>query len=58
MTTTLDELATGAPLLIAREMVLPVSFACLGRPGTSLDAVTTVTTIPHFWPRNAEIFEA
>jgi prephenate dehydratase len=47
VTTTLDELATGTPLLIAREMVLPVSFACLARPGTSLGDVTSVTTIPH-----------
>ncbi len=47
VTTTLDELAMGTPLLISREMVLPVSFACLARPGTSLADVTTVTTIPH-----------
>jgi len=47
VTTTLDELATGAPLLIAQEVVLPVSFACVARPGTSLDDVRTVTTIPH-----------
>lgn len=44
---TLDELATGDPLQIVREVLLQVSFALLVRPGTRLDAITTVTTIPH-----------
>ncbi|HVV76067.1 MAG TPA: prephenate dehydratase [Mycobacteriales bacterium] len=44
---TLDELATGEPLQIVREVLLPVSFALLVRPGTTLDAIATVTTIPH-----------
>jgi prephenate dehydratase len=47
VSTTLDELATGEPLLIAGEMVLPVSFAVLGRAGTALADVRSVTTIPH-----------
>src|SRR5688572_7348263 len=34
--TTLDELATGDPLQIVGEVLLPVSFALLVRPGTSL----------------------
>src|SRR4051812_35556648 len=45
--TTLDELAVGDPVVITRELLLPVSFALLARPGTGLDAVKTVTTIPH-----------
>lgn len=46
--TTLDELAAGtAPLRITREVVLPVSFSLLARPGTTLADVRTVTTIPH-----------
>lgn len=45
--TTLDELATGEPVVITQEILLPVTFALLGRPGTSLGAVATVTTIPH-----------
>jgi prephenate dehydratase len=45
--TTLDTLATGEPVVIAEEILLPVSFALLGRSGTSLTDVTTVTTIPH-----------
>jgi len=44
---TLDELATGDPLQIVREVLLPVSFALLARPGTTLEDVATVTTIPH-----------
>jgi prephenate dehydratase len=44
---TLDELAGGDPLQIVREVLLPVSFALLGRPGTSLADIKTVTTMPH-----------
>ena len=44
---TLDELATGDPLQIVREVQLTVSFALLVRPGTRLGDVSTVTTIPH-----------
>ncbi|MFL6238959.1 MAG: prephenate dehydratase [Actinomycetes bacterium] len=45
--TTLDELATDASLVIEQEVLLPVSFALLGRSGTTLGDVATVTTIPH-----------
>jgi prephenate dehydratase len=44
---TLDELATGAPLQIAREVLLPVMFSLLVRTGTTADAVKTVATHPH-----------
>jgi prephenate dehydratase len=44
---TLDALATGEPLLIVREVVLPVSFAVLTRPGVAASDVRTVATIPH-----------
>jgi len=44
---TLDELATGEPLQIVREVLLPVSFALMARAGTSLAEVATVTTMPH-----------
>lgn len=47
VSTTLDELATGDELVIVREVLLPVSFALLARPGSTLDDVATVTTIPH-----------
>ena len=44
---TLDELAGGEPLQIMREILLSVSFALMGRPGTALADVKTVTTMPH-----------
>jgi prephenate dehydratase len=44
---TLDELANGAPLVIAAEVYLAVTFELLVRPGTGLDQVTTVATHPH-----------
>src|SRR5829696_988072 len=44
---TLDELATGAPLRIVREVLLPVTFSLLVRPGTDAASVRTVATHPH-----------
>src|SRR4051812_18913168 len=44
---TLDELATGDPLQIVREVLLPVTFALLVRAGTTMADITTVTTMPH-----------
>jgi prephenate dehydratase len=44
---TLDELAEGEPLLITGEVLLPVSFALLVRPGTPLADVKRVVTHPH-----------
>ncbi|HEX5494796.1 MAG TPA: prephenate dehydratase [Mycobacteriales bacterium] len=43
----LDELARGEPLLITREIFLPVGFSLLARSGTSRSDVRTVTTHPH-----------
>lgn len=44
---TLDELATGNPLVIVREVLLPVSFVLLARAEMALDDVRTVATHPH-----------
>jgi len=44
---TLDELASGDPLQIVREVLLNVSFALMARPGTTFDDIRTVTTMPH-----------
>ena len=44
---TLDELATGDPLQIVREVLLPVSFALMVRPGTTVADIASVTTMPH-----------
>ena len=42
---TLDELATGAPLVIAGEVTLPVSFALMSLPGRT--EISTIATHPH-----------
>jgi prephenate dehydratase len=47
VTVTLDELAAGDPLLITREMAVPVRFALLARPGRDRFAVRTIATHPH-----------
>ena len=44
---TLDELATGEPLMIVREMTVPVAFSVLVRPGTRAEDVRAVGTHPH-----------
>lgn len=47
VTTTVDELASGEPLLITREILLPVEFALLTRPGTATSDVKRMITHPH-----------
>ena len=44
---TLDELSRGDRLVIADEVVLPVRFSLLARPGTALTDVTRIATHPH-----------
>jgi prephenate dehydratase len=44
---TLDELANGAPLIIAEETYLDVAFELMARPGMQLADVRTVATHPH-----------
>ncbi|SEB94323.1 prephenate dehydratase [Streptomyces sp. 2224.1] len=51
VTTTLDELAAGRPLMIYREVLLPIAFALLVRPGTALSDVKTVTGHPVAQPQ-------
>jgi prephenate dehydratase len=51
VTATLDELASGEPLVVTREVLLPISFALLVRPGTVLDDVKTVAGHPHSQPQ-------
>ncbi len=43
---TLDELALGAPLIITREVLLPVGFVLVARPGTTLSDVRSVGSFP------------
>jgi prephenate dehydratase len=44
---TQDTLAGGAPLVIQREVVIPVQLHLLGVPGADLSAITTVMSHPH-----------
>ena len=44
---TLDNLAYGDPLVITREVLLPVQFTLFARPGTRLAGVRQVLTHPH-----------
>lgn len=46
VTATMDDLASGEPLMIVREVLLPISFALLTRPGTALESVKTVSSHP------------
>ncbi len=43
---TLDELAEGAPLVITREVVLPVNFVLATRPGAKTDDITAIAAHP------------
>ena len=47
VTATLDNLAHGEPLVITREVLLPVQFSLFARPGTRLGDVRSVLTHPH-----------
>ncbi|MEU6056530.1 prephenate dehydratase [Streptomyces sp. NPDC046887] len=51
VTATLDELASGEPLMIYREVLLPIAFALLVRPGTKLTDIKTVTGHPVAQPQ-------
>ncbi|MGW4644954.1 prephenate dehydratase [Kitasatospora sp. NPDC004289] len=51
VTATSDELANGGPLMIYREVLLPISFALLVRPGTALEDIKTVTSHPVAQPQ-------
>ncbi|WP_406861946.1 prephenate dehydratase [Streptomyces sp. HUAS MG47] len=51
VTATLDELASGRPLMIYREVVLPIAFALLVRPGTKISEIKTVTGHPVAQPQ-------
>ncbi|MFJ3668014.1 prephenate dehydratase [Streptomyces sp. NPDC090106] len=51
ITTTLDELVAGAPLMIYREVLLSITFALLVRPGTELADIKTVSAHPAAQPQ-------
>jgi prephenate dehydratase len=43
---TLDEMVDGSPLVITREVVLPVEFVLAARPGTAIENIRTVGAHP------------
>ena len=47
VTSTMDALAEGTPLVAVAETMLPVRFDILVRPGTAVEDVRTVTSHPH-----------
>jgi prephenate dehydratase len=49
VTATLDALATGEPLVIRREVLVPITFVLAARPGTTLADVRRIGTHPHGW---------
>jgi len=49
VTATLDTLATGSPLVILGEVVVPVSFELVVRPGTGLGDIRRVSAHSHGW---------
>lgn len=49
VTATLDSLATGTPLVVLREMLVPVQFTLVAAPGTTLADVRRVSAHPHAW---------
>lgn len=51
ITTTLDELVAGAPLMIYREVLLSITFALLVKPGTKLSDIKTVSAHPAAQPQ-------
>ena len=46
---TLDEIALGDELRITAEVLVPISFVLVGRPGAALADVRRVSTHPHAW---------
>ena len=46
---TLDALATGDPLVVIGEVLVPITFVLCARPGMPLADVRTVGTHPHAW---------
>ncbi|MGW2596021.1 prephenate dehydratase [Streptomyces klenkii] len=51
VTATLDQLTSGSPLMIYREVLLQITFALLVRPGTRLSDIKTVTGHPVAQPQ-------
>ncbi len=49
VTATLDNLATGDPLVVIGEVLVPITFVLAARPGTRLSDIRSVGTHSHAW---------
>ena len=49
VTATLDALATGEPLVVLREILVPVQFTLAAAPGQQLTDVRRISAHPHAW---------
>ncbi|CAM5788054.1 prephenate dehydratase [Cellulomonas persica] len=49
VTATLDSLAVGSPLVLLREVLVPVQFTLAAAPGTALSDVRRISAHPHAW---------
>ncbi len=49
VTATLDALAVGELLVVLREVLVPVGFTLVGRPGVRLEDVRRISAHPHAW---------
>jgi prephenate dehydratase len=49
VTATLDSLASGEPLVVLREVLVPVQFALAAAPGVALSDVRRISAHPHAW---------
>jgi len=49
VTATLDALAVGSPLVLLREVLVPVGFTLAAGPGVTLDQVRRLSAHPHAW---------
>jgi prephenate dehydratase len=49
VTATLDALAVGSPLVLQREVLVPVGFTLAAAPGTTLADVRRISAHPHAW---------
>ncbi|MFV0452572.1 MAG: prephenate dehydratase [Propioniciclava sp.] len=54
VTATLDNLASGEPLIIVAEVIMPVSFVLAVRPGTPLEGVARILTHPHAYAQTRD----
>ena len=49
VTSTLDDLASGDPLVVVGEVLVPITFVLAARPGTAIEDVRVIGTHSHAW---------